>query len=122
MTTELKILLVEDEVISAMAMEAQLRNAGFSVSRRVGSGEEAVSLAATEPFHVVLMDIRLARNMDGIEAARQMKEIRETSVIFMTGYQDEETVRRVHELAPLAFLIKPVNVAQLTGILSKVRP
>ena len=116
----LRILLVEDEAITAMVMEAQLRDAGFPVSRRVPSGEEAISLAAEEAFHVVLMDIRLAGQIDGIEAARRIQEIRKTPVIFMTGYQDEETRQRARELSPLAYLVKPVNDAQLATLLGEV--
>ena len=120
MADELKILMAEDEVITAMVMEAELRDAGFPVSRRVVSGEEAVSLAAEEAFHVVLMDIRLAGQIDGIEAARRIQEIRKTPVIFMTGYQDEETRRRAQAVSPIAYLVKPVNGAQLATLLSEV--
>lgn len=120
MTDELRILMVEDEVITAMVMEADLQDAGYPVSRRVSSGEEAVSLAAEEVFDVVLMDIRLAGQIDGVEAARRIQEIRETPVIFMTGYQDEETHRRAEELSPLAYLVKPVNGAQLASLLGQV--
>lgn len=121
MAEQMKILMVEDEVITAMVMEAKLLGAGYPVSRRVASGEEAVSLAAQEVFHVVLMDIRLAGQMDGIEAARRIQQIREIPVIFMTAYQDEETQRRAQELSPLAYLVKPVDSPRLAALLGGIR-
>lgn len=120
MANEPGILIVEDEVITAMVMEAELRKAGYPVVRKVVSGEEAVSLATQEVFHVVLMDIRLAGQMDGIEAARRIQQIRETPIIFMTGYQDAETLQRAQELSPLAYLIKPVNGARLAELLGSI--
>jgi len=120
MADELRILMVEDEVLTAMMMEAGLRKTGFPVAHRVVSGEAAVSLATEEVFHVVLMDIRLAGQMDGIEAAHQIQQIRKTPIIFMTGYQDEETRLRAQELSPLAYLVKPVDGIQLAALLREL--
>jgi CheY-like chemotaxis protein len=117
----LKILLVEDEVITAIMMEVGLRKIGFPIASRAVSGETAVSLATEEIFHVVLMDIRLAGQIDGIEAARQIQQIRKTTIIFMTGYQDEETRLRAQELSPLAYLVKPIDTAQLAALLGEVK-
>lgn len=118
---ELKVLLVEDEAITAMVIETQLRKAGYRVAGHATSGEEAVSLAAKQVFHVVLMDIRLAGDMDGIEAARRIAKSRRTPIVFMTGYQDEETRRRAAELTPFAYLVKPVSGDDLASLLAGVR-
>jgi len=121
MTDNLRIMLVEDEVVTAIMMEAGLRKTGFPVAHRVVSGEAAVSLAIEDFFHVVLMDIRLAGQMDGIEAAHKIQQIRKTTIIFMTGYQDEETRLRALELSPLAYLVKPVDFTQLAALLGEVQ-
>lgn len=68
----------------------------------------------------LVMDIRLAGQIDGIEEARRIQQIRGTPIIFMTGYQDEETYQRAQQLSPLAYLVKPLDGARLRALLESL--
>jgi len=104
-----RILIVEDEVVSAMTLEKTLTEMGYIVIGSVTTGEEAVEWAAKESPDIIAMDIRLAGKMDGIEAARRIREISEAQILFMTGYDDSETRRRALALKPLGLMDKPIT-------------
>ncbi|MBD3305915.1 response regulator, partial [candidate division KSB3 bacterium] len=88
MNRPFRILLVEDEVMIAMGLELELKRAGYPECQRVVSGEEALVRVAQEPPDLILMDIRLAGKLDGIETARQIQAQTDIPIIFMTGYPD----------------------------------
>jgi two-component system, response regulator PdtaR len=111
-----RILLVEDEVLSALYMKAQLAKMGFQALTTLMTGEEAVASAREDRPDLILMDINLAGEMNGIEAIRRIKEGFEVPVIFITGYSDQEIRERAGRLNPLAFLVKPVDIRELGRI------
>ncbi len=113
MTQQISILIVEDEVLTAMLLETELKKAGYTVCQQVVTGEEAVSVAQQDSPDIILMDIRLAGEIDGIEATRQIQAFAAIPVIFMTGYPDQETMNRARALHPAAYFMKPVLVAEL---------
>lgn len=108
------ILIVEDESITAMYIESALKTKGYSVSGVFPTGEEAIALAEKEKPDLILMDVGLAGNIDGIETARRVLSIHKTPVIFMTAYSDDATRERAMSLDPVAFLVKPFGLAKLT--------
>ena len=112
-----RVLIVEDEIISAMSMEIAIRVWGCQVVGMVTSGEDAIRIAEAEKPDVVLMDICLRGSINGIGAAREIINRLKIPVVFMTGYSDEETIRAARELKPLAFLEKPFEPARLAEIL-----
>ncbi len=114
------ILIVEDEVIIAMCLEMELKRAGYNVFQRVATGEEAVNIAQGEFLDTILMDIRLAGAIDGIEAAQQIREYASTPIIFMTGYPDKAIEERAKRLHPLGYLVKPVGLHALKPLLDSV--
>lgn len=120
MSKTLKILIVEDEVLTAIILKRNLEKAGYQVAASVVSGEAAITTAQEIPIDLVLMDIRLAGEMDGIEAAAQIQKIRETTIIFCTGYDDDETKTRALQLEPLAFLNKPLVMATLIHLIDSI--
>jgi response regulator RpfG family c-di-GMP phosphodiesterase len=113
------IIIVEDEAVTAMFMEIKLRRIGYNVLKCIPTGEEAILFAAERKADFIIMDIRLAGKMDGIEAAELIKDVNDCNsrFIFTTGYSDTECRERALRLDPAGFLIKPVNVAELTGII-----
>ncbi len=113
----LRILLVEDEVITAMQMKAELQRQGFTILKFVTTGEEAVEYASREKPGLLLMDINLAGKMDGIEAALRIREQYPVSIIFLTGYDDSGLKLRAETVQPLRYLIKPVRTAIIAGII-----
>ena len=112
-----KVLIVEDEIITAMSLDLAIRVWGCQVVGMVTSGEDAIRTAEAEKPDVVLMDICLRGSIDGIGAAREIIGRLKIPVIFMTGYDDEATVRAALELKPLAFLAKPFEPNRLAEIL-----
>jgi CheY-like chemotaxis protein len=117
-----RIMIVEDEIVSAMALEKMLGSLGYTVVKTVTTGEEAIEWARRERPDVIAMDIRLAGPMDGIEAASKIDEELGTPVIFMTGYDDKETRYRAQSLLPLGFVSKPIDRAKFEGFLKQGRP
>jgi len=117
MERTVKILLVEDEVVIAMLLRKQLANIGYPVLGHVTTGEKAIVSANQNPPDIILMDIRLAGEIDGIEAAETIKAKVDVPIIFITGYDDKEIRERAEKIEPIGFLIKPLDVFSLKTIL-----
>ncbi len=118
--SDLRILIVEDEAIIAMGIQMELEQAGYQVCQIVSSGEAAVAYAAQECPGLVLMDTRLAGEMDGVEAARLILDMQPVPIIFMTGYAVQDIQARAQELRPLGYLIKPVRIFDLESMLDSL--
>ncbi len=101
-----KILVVEDERITAEDIKSGLENAGYRVPAMVSTGEDAVDKAGKLRPDLVLMDIKLKGKMDGIEAAGQIKLRYNIPVIYLTAYSDEYTVRRAEITEPSGYIVK----------------
>lgn len=112
-----RILIVEDDYVVGLELEAGLSEAGFEVVGSANSAEEAVRLAASERPILALMDIRLAGRRDGIEAALEMFMASGVRCIFVTAHDDRETRARAERAAPLDWLSKPY---QLEVLISRV--
>ncbi|MCP4631777.1 MAG: response regulator, partial [candidate division Zixibacteria bacterium] len=89
-----KILIVEDEAIIAMEMENQLQELGYEVTSIVDTGEKAIQKAEEDRPNLILMDIRIKGEMDGIDAAEVIRNRFGIPVIFSTAYLDEERIER----------------------------
>jgi two-component system, response regulator PdtaR len=101
-----KILVVEDERITAEDIKAGLEFDGYQVPVICSSGEDAVQKAGKIQPDLVLMDIRLEGEMDGIEAACEIRRLYDIPVIYLTAYSDEKTVERAKKTEPSGFLVK----------------
>jgi CheY-like chemotaxis protein len=110
----LRVLIVEDEVMIALGLESQVEDFGFEVCGVAASGEEAVVLAAQDRPDLILMDINLAGEMDGVEAARQIREELNVRIVFVTAYGGGAMLERVRAAVPDAtILTKPVDERDL---------
>lgn len=112
-----KVMIVEDESITAMAMGAMLKELGQVVCASVPSGEEALGLLDAAAPDLILMDIRLQGDLDGIETTRRIQARRAVPVAFMTAFSDADTLRQAEETRPLAFLRKPLEHRDLKNLL-----
>ncbi len=117
MDKKIKILLVEDEFIIAMSLERELVRSGYMVVKTVSSGEKAIEAVRQKETDVILMDIQLAGQIDGIEAAAEIRSFSQVPIIFMTGYSNPEILNRLKELSPLGYLTKPVLIFDLKKII-----
>jgi CheY-like chemotaxis protein len=103
----IKVLVVEDENIVALEIKSRLKKLGYIVPSVASTGEEAISRAEAFSPDLVLMDIMLKGNMDGIEAARQIREKMDIPIIYLTAYADGETLERAKVTAPYGYILKP---------------
>src|SRR6185312_14274344 len=103
-------LIVEDEVMIALGLQADLEALGFEVSGLAANAKEAMSLAMNDTPDLVVMDIYLNGTRDGIEAARSIREAFGTQVVFVTAYADDDGIlERIHKQVPDApVLPKPL--------------
>jgi PAS domain S-box-containing protein len=107
------ILVVEDEAIIADDIQATLQALGYVVPRPVASGAAALAAAAASRPRLVLMDVKLQGPMDGIEAARLMRERHGVPVVYLTSHSDEATLARAKASHPYGYLLKPFNDREL---------
>ena len=117
MNMKRKILIAEDEFLPAAHLRSVLSRAGHEIVATVATARDCIDLAREKGPDVILLDIRLAGDLDGIEAARQIREFSKVDIIFMSGYQEMSFRERAMETAPLAFLIKPVLLKDIEAIL-----
>lgn len=108
-----KILVVEDESVVAIHIEESLMKLGYAVSAVVASGEDAVKKAEETRPDLILMDIVLKGEMDGIEAAAQIREKFYIPVIYLTAYADDTILQRAKVTEPLGYIVKPFNEREL---------
>jgi CheY-like chemotaxis protein len=102
-----KILIVEDEVITAKILENLLISLGYTVVARVKTGENAIKTAAKHHPDFILMDIVLEGTMDGIDAAAEIRKRYGIPVIYLTAFSDDVTISRAKETDPYGYLVKP---------------
>jgi len=108
-----KILIVEDELITAENIRVCLSDAGYEVTGMFSTAEEALgSLERIRP-DLVMMDIRLGGKMDGIEAAELVLQRYDLPVIYLTSYADDEVIRRAASTESYGYIIKPFQEAEL---------
>lgn len=118
-TKKTKILLVEDEVIAASSIKMGLEELGYEVCPLATRADRALELAESEQPDIILMDVNLPGGRDGIETAAQIMSRQDVKIMFLTGYHDDEIMRRISELNPLGHLIKPVSAPRIHSLLEK---
>ena len=109
----LSVLLVEDETIVAMDLEERISRMGYQPTGRALSGQQAIELTAQLRPDVVVMDIRLQGEMDGITAAGEIYHQFAAPVIFLTAHSEDETLARAKLVSPYSYLIKPIKDSDL---------
>jgi len=116
----MKILIVEDEAIIARILQLQINKMGHTVIGPVATGEEAITTAEQNEPDAILMDIRLAGSIDGIEATAAIRKNMEVPVIFVTAYDENSIKERAMKLNPLAYLMKPISPEDIEKWLQKI--
>jgi len=108
-----KILLVEDDNIIAKVAEWRLKNLGYTLIGRAVTGAEAMEFVVRNKPDVVLMDINIKGEIDGIETARMIKKGFNIPVIYVTSHSDGPTLERAKATQPDGFIIKPFEDNEL---------
>jgi CheY-like chemotaxis protein len=110
-----KVLVVEDESIVAMGIKYKLESLGHTVVEIVSSGENAIKAANKHKPDVILMDIVLKGDMDGIDAAQIIHDTIDIPIIYLTAYADEEMLTRARVTEPYGYIIKPFKSSELNA-------
>jgi PAS domain S-box-containing protein len=108
-----KVLIAEDEGVVALSLQLQLQKLGYTVAGPAMTGAEVVQMAIKEKPDVILMDIHLKGDMDGIQATAEINKLSDIPVIFLTAYADDETVKRALVTESCSYLVKPFNPREL---------
>ncbi len=112
-----RILIAEDEAIVAMDLEKILLGLGYQVVERVSRGEDAVRAAAETIPNLVLMDIKLEGDLDGIDAAEKIKANLDIPLVYITSYATNELLDRAKATSPFGYLLKPFSEQQLRSVI-----
>ncbi|MGB1102908.1 MAG: response regulator [Crocinitomicaceae bacterium] len=107
------VLLVEDESIVSKDIQHSLKKLGYNVVGAASTGEKAFELAVSTKPDIILMDIMLKGDINGIQTAEQVKEELNIPVIFLTAYTDEATLSKAKVTEPYGYIIKPFKEVDL---------
>lgn len=116
----MRIIIVEDESITALDVARRLRRQGYQVVALASSGPQAIQLALTHHPDVVLMDIQLHGAMDGVDAARHIQASAPIPVIYMSANVDATTLARIQSTEAAGVVPKPIHFPTLQMILQRV--
>jgi CheY-like chemotaxis protein len=116
----LRILLVEDEAITAMHIEDMVCALGHIVVDTVESGPAAIAAATTLRPDLALIDIRLAKGTDGIDAGIEIRRSLDIPLVFMTAHTDPATRKRANAVNPFGYVVKPFAMDQIAALLDRL--
>lgn len=114
---DINVLIVEDEALIAQQLKKRLEKLGYTVSDVVASMELAIQSLRENPANLVLMDIVIKGDSDGIHAATRIQSEFKLPVIFLTAYADEKTLQRAELARAYGYLIKPVQERELNAMI-----
>jgi len=112
---KIKVLIVDDENLVVVGIKKQLNELGFNVVGTAATGKEAINIALQKNPDIILMDIILQGDMDGIEAAEIIHSHTDIPIIYITAYSDEEILRRARLTEPYAYMVKPIKSSELNA-------
>jgi two-component system, sensor histidine kinase len=108
-----RIFIVEDEALVAKDIEVSLEGMGYTVAGKASSGEDAIIRVGEKKPDLVLMDIKLKREMSGIEAASKIRALFNIPVIYLTSHADEEVLQSAKLTEPFGYILKPFKEREL---------
>lgn len=110
---KIQLLIVEDDYTQALSLHKKLESLGYTILDMANTGTAAIEKAAELRPNLVLMDIQLHGEMDGVQAAEQIWSQLHIPIIYLTGQADQHTVERATLTAPFGYLLKPVRTQEL---------
>ena len=111
--SKIRVLIVEDERIVAQEIEYALDRMGYEIVDIISKGEQAIQVAGETKPDLILMDIRLEGDLDGVEAANRIRDEHHLPVIFLTAFADEETLQRAKISEAYGYILKPFRENEL---------
>jgi two-component system, LytTR family, response regulator LytT len=113
---EIEILIVEDEALIAQTIKMQLEDFGYGITSVCYNYTAALQAITEKEFDLLITDINLGDGIEsksGIQLAAQVKQTKNSPVIFLTAFSDKDTIKKAAAFSPSAYLVKPVNAANL---------
>jgi Response regulator of the LytR/AlgR family len=110
---KINILIVEDESIVAMDLASGLEQDGYQVAGIADNAEEAQQLFSENEVDIVLMDVNIIGNKDGIDTAAELLKKKQVPIIYLTAFTDAATINRIKQTHPAAFLSKPYSLTNV---------
>jgi diguanylate cyclase (GGDEF)-like protein len=111
------ILIVEDELLVARQLGKRLSQLGYKINGIASSGQAALAAVAQTPPDLVLMDVVIKGEMDGIETAQRIHAMAKIPIIFLTAYCDDDLINRATSSGSYGYMIKPVKVQELSAMI-----
>lgn len=112
-TGKRKVLIVEDEVLHAFSLEVALKAAGYEVCELSATGEKAISIVTKSVPDIIIMDINLSGDIDGLVTAKCIRETREVPILFLTGYSDQKMAQEIANIKGTALVSKPADPTEI---------
>ena len=112
-TAKIRILIVEDDELIRALLDVIISDLGHTIVASVDNAVDALVAYSVHNPHVVISDIEIKGNVDGIELAKKLLQIRKCQILFLTGNTNDETFNKAKKLAPLAFIAKPIVRVEL---------
>ena len=112
---EKKILIIEDDHVIGMEIKDRLETLGYNVLTRLSYGEDAIEQAGDLHPDLILMDIQLAGEIDGIQAADKIRDLYDIPVVYLTAYADDNTLERAKITEPFGYVLKPFEERELVS-------
>ena len=113
MMNKYSILIVEDEALIAASLVHALSSLGYTVPEPVATGEDAIRSVKTRKPDLVLMDIKLAGAMDGIETAEKIRAFVDIPIVYLTAFTDDTRLTKARLTEPYGFIVKPAHSREL---------
>jgi DNA-binding NarL/FixJ family response regulator len=118
MVDMLKLLLAEDEKITALDLKLGLKRFGYNVVKVVDKGKDLIQEAFKSDPDIIVSDINLKDNINGIQALKKIMSNKKVFIVFISGYNDEQTLSAVDALKPCAFIRKPCNARDINYVIN----
>jgi len=114
----LKILLIEDEFIIAKDVKTLLGKKNYAIVDIAKNYNTAIKLYEQNDYHLIISDINLNSDKDGIDIIREFGKIKKTPVVYLTAYSDSSIIKRAEKTMPFAYILKPYNNNQLKATIN----
>ncbi len=115
-----RILIVEDEVIVAMYIETIVSIFGHEVAAAVSNGKDAIKAVRNDDIDLILMDINIEGDIDGIETTRRIKEFSDVPVLYVSAYIDDDMMSKAADTKPAGYLAKPFKKDDLKAMIDSI--
>ncbi len=107
-------------MILSLQLEMQIKLMGYEIAGKANNATDAIEMIKEKNPDLVLMDIILAGEMDGVDAISTIRDFSDVPVLYLTGNGDEQTRRRAHASRPVAYIVKPVDMLLLKKTINEI--